>query len=163
MLTTPTTTLAGSSTTARPGLVDADWLEAHLDDPAVVVVEVDVSPAAHEAGHIPGAVLWDIYTDLKDGDYQLRSLPSMQELVRRSGIHADTTVVFYGYGPAIGVWLMRWCGHTAVALLDLGARHLARPGPALDHRADGSDSVRLPTRARRRSRARRLVGGARRH
>ena len=33
MLTTPNTTLARSSTTARRGLVDADWLEAHLDDP----------------------------------------------------------------------------------------------------------------------------------
>ena len=84
------------------------------------MVEVDVSGAAHEAGHIPGAVLWDIYTDLKDSDYQLRSLDSMQDLVRRSGIDADTTVVFYGYGPAIGAWLLRWCGHTSVALLDLG-------------------------------------------
>ena len=120
MLTTPNTTSARSSTTARRGLVDADWLEAHLDDPGVAVVEVDVSGAAHEAGHIPGAVLWDIYTDLKDSDYQLRSLDSMQDLVRRSGIDADTTVVFYGYGPAIGAWLLRWCGHTSVALLDLG-------------------------------------------
>jgi thiosulfate/3-mercaptopyruvate sulfurtransferase len=120
MLTTPTTTIARLSTNARRGLVDADWLEAHLDEPGLVVVEVDVNAAAHEAGHIPGAVLWNIYTDLKDGDYRLRSLPSMEELVQRSGIDADTTVVFYGYGPAIGAWLLRWCGHTSVALLDLG-------------------------------------------
>src|SRR5579862_1595133 len=98
MPTTPTTPAPQTSIGARPGLVDADWLEAHLDDPDVVVVEVDVSAAAHDAGHIPGAVLWDIYTDLKDGDYQLRPAASLEALVRRSGIDADSTVVFYGYG-----------------------------------------------------------------
>jgi hypothetical protein len=29
-------------------LVDADWLDAHLHDPAVRVVEVDVSRRAHD-------------------------------------------------------------------------------------------------------------------
>jgi thiosulfate/3-mercaptopyruvate sulfurtransferase len=120
MPTTPTITVAPSATTTRPGLVDADWLEAHLHDPGVVVVEVGVSGTAHEAGHIPGAVLWNIYTDLKDRDYQLRPRGSIEELVRRSGIAPDSTVVFYGYGPAIGAWLLRWCGHASVALLDLG-------------------------------------------
>ncbi len=34
------------------------------------MVEVDVSPAAYDDWHIDGAVLWNIYTDLKDTDYQ---------------------------------------------------------------------------------------------
>ncbi len=42
---------------ARGGaLVTPQWLEEHLLDPALRVVEVDVSPAAYDAGHIDGAV-----------------------------------------------------------------------------------------------------------
>ena len=47
-------------------LVDTEWLEQHLADPRLRVVEVDVSPAAYNDGHIAGAVLWNIYRDLKD-------------------------------------------------------------------------------------------------
>jgi hypothetical protein len=35
-------------------LVDAAWLDAHLYDPAVRVVEVDVSRRAHDEWHIEG-------------------------------------------------------------------------------------------------------------
>ena len=52
-------------------LVTPEWLEEHLHDPALRVVEVDVSPAAYDAGHIEGAVLWNVYRDLKDTSYQL--------------------------------------------------------------------------------------------
>jgi thiosulfate/3-mercaptopyruvate sulfurtransferase len=45
-------------------MVDAEWVAAHLDDPDVRVIEVDVSSAAYDRGHIPGAVLWDAYKDL---------------------------------------------------------------------------------------------------
>ena len=60
----------------RPGagdevLVHPEWLQAHLSDPHVRVVEVDVSTAAYDNWHIDGAVLWNIYTDLKDADYRL--------------------------------------------------------------------------------------------
>ena len=60
-----------NASTPRPGtsdrvLVDPGWLQAHLSDPRVRVVEVDVSPAAYDDWHIDGAVLWNIYADLKD-------------------------------------------------------------------------------------------------
>ena len=56
----------------RPGasdgvLVHPEWLQAHLSDPHVRVVEVDVSTAAYDNWHIDGAVLWNIYADLKEG------------------------------------------------------------------------------------------------
>ena len=35
------------------------------------MVEVDVSAAAYDDWHIDGAVLWNIYADLKDADYRL--------------------------------------------------------------------------------------------
>ncbi len=52
-------------------LVDTKWLEEHLHDPGLRVVEVDVSPTAYLESHIPGAVLWNVYQDLKDADYRL--------------------------------------------------------------------------------------------
>src|ERR1700731_2166509 len=50
--------------------VDAAWIASHIDDSSVRCVEVDVSPSAYNAGHIPGAVLWNAYTDLRHSDYR---------------------------------------------------------------------------------------------
>ena len=107
-----------SRTTRQQVLVDQRWLAAHLDDPQVRVVEVDVSPAAYNDWHIDGAVLWNIYSDLKDAGYHTRSTAELQRLIERSGIGPDCTVVCYGYGPAIGFWLMRLYGHRDVRILD---------------------------------------------
>ncbi len=102
----------------RPALVTPDWLTGHLDDPEVRVIEVDVSPAAHDQGHIPGAVLWNIYTDIKDENYDFVGRTAFEELVRQSGIDKGATVVFYGYAPAFGFWLLRLFGHDDVRILD---------------------------------------------
>jgi thiosulfate/3-mercaptopyruvate sulfurtransferase len=99
-------------------LVDPEWLQAHLSDPRVQVVEVDVSTAAYDEWHIDGAVLWNIYADLKDADYRLAEPAVLERLVARSGIGPDSTVVFYGYAPALGVWLMKLYGHPDVRILD---------------------------------------------
>ncbi len=82
-------------------------LAAHLNDSDVRVVEVDVSPAAYDDWHIDGAVLWNIYTDLKDADYRTAGTAVLEQLMARSGIGPDSTVVFYGYAPALGLWLMK--------------------------------------------------------
>lgn len=99
-------------------LVGPDWLEDHLHDPLLRVVEVDVNATAYEQGHIEGAVLWNIYTDLKDSDYRLVDKAAVERLVARSGIAGRSTVVFYGYGAAIGFWLMRLYGHADLRILD---------------------------------------------
>jgi thiosulfate/3-mercaptopyruvate sulfurtransferase len=99
-------------------LVDRRWLDAHLPDPGVRVVEVDVSPAAYDEWHIDGAVLWNIYQDLKDPGYQPAGTAALEHLVARSGIGPESTVVFYGYAPALGLWLMQLHGHPDVRILD---------------------------------------------
>ena len=99
-------------------LVDSGWLHAHLSDPRVRVVEVDVSTAAYDDWHIDGAVLWNIYADLKDAEYRLVDAARLDRLVARSGIGPDSTVVFYGYGPSLGLWLMMLYGHPDVRILD---------------------------------------------
>lgn len=103
-------------------LVGAGWLEEHLSDPAVRVVEVDVSPTAYDKGHIQGAVLWNVYRDLKDHHYRLRDKAATERLIADTGIMPDSTVVFYGYAPAMAFWLMKLYHHADVRILD-GARH----------------------------------------
>ncbi|MGH2404745.1 MAG: sulfurtransferase, partial [bacterium] len=44
-------------------LVDTDWVGAHLNDPKVRLVEVDVDTAAYDTGHIAGAVGWNWQKD----------------------------------------------------------------------------------------------------
>jgi thiosulfate/3-mercaptopyruvate sulfurtransferase len=99
-------------------LVDPGWLAKHLNDPDLQVIEVDVSRAAYDSWHIDGAVLWNIYTDLKDASYHTVGADALERLVARSGIGPDSTVVFYGYAPALGVWLMKLYGHRDVRVLD---------------------------------------------
>jgi thiosulfate/3-mercaptopyruvate sulfurtransferase len=117
-------------------LVDAGWIGAHLDDPAVRIVEVDVSRAAYEQGHIPGAVLWNAYADLRHPDYSPIGRVELERLLSRSGLTPETTVVFYGYGAHLGYWLMTSLGHERVALMDgprehwQGAWSLEAPAPA---------------------------------
>src|ERR1700722_16511025 len=87
---------------ARSGLlVDPGWLAGRLGDPGLRVVEVDVSPAAYDDWHIDGAVLWNVYQDLKDADYRLVGTTSLERLLVRSGISPGSTVVFSGYAPAM--------------------------------------------------------------
>jgi len=105
-------------TASQTVLVDQHWLAANLADPRVRVVEVDVSPAAYNDWHIDGAVLWNIYTDLKDAAYQPVGTTELGRLIARSGIGADSTVVFYGHAPALGLWLMKLHGHPDVRILD---------------------------------------------
>ncbi len=77
-------------------------LEAHLHDPTVRVVEVDVSRLAYDEWHIDGAVLWNVYADLKDAQYRTADAAAVGHLAARSGIGPDSTVVFYGYAPPWG-------------------------------------------------------------
>ena len=117
-------TAPGSRTSTPPldaghdVLVTSEWLAAHLFDATVRVVEVDVSRADYDQGHIDGAVLWNVYSDMKDPDYRLIEAAGLERLTGRSGIGRDTTVVFYGYAPALGFWLMKLYGHADVRILD---------------------------------------------
>jgi thiosulfate/3-mercaptopyruvate sulfurtransferase len=142
---------SGNAPTRDDVLVDPSWLEQHLHDPHVRLVEVDVSPTAYDEGHIEGAVLWNIYRDIKDADYQLVDKAAVERLLARSGITADSTVVFYGYGPAIGCWLMKLYGHVDARLLNCSRdtwRADGRPW-VTQHSAPAVTSYSLPNEDRR--------------
>ena len=126
--TSVVSTYAGSAGKAGPAgpagegrsalLIDPSWLHEHLADDGVRVIHVDVAASAYDDAHLPGAVLWNIYTDLRGPDFQLVDRPAVERLVRDSGIDAETFVVFTGYAPALGLWLLRAHGHRRVGLLD---------------------------------------------
>jgi thiosulfate/3-mercaptopyruvate sulfurtransferase len=119
MDSTPVTQTPRPEPVVRNGvLVNGAWLEAHLHDPLVQVVDVDVSRRAYDEWHIEGAVLWNVYADLKDADYRLADRQALERLLARSGIGPDTTVVCYGYAPAMGFWLLKLYGHADVRILD---------------------------------------------
>jgi thiosulfate/3-mercaptopyruvate sulfurtransferase len=101
-----------------PLLVEPGWLQEHLDDAGVRIIHMDMSAGSYERAHIPGAVLWNIYSDLRRPDYQLVDPAAIERLVQDSGIDADSYVVLTGYAPALGLWLLEAHGHTHVGLLD---------------------------------------------
>ena len=47
-------------------LVDGDWLQAHLTDPDIRIVESNEDVLLYDTGHIPGAVHIDWRGDLQD-------------------------------------------------------------------------------------------------
>ncbi len=112
--------MVNSSSEPAP-IIDASWIAEHERDPKVRLIELDVSPSAYESGHIPGAVFWNAYTDLRDADYRPIEQEQLERLLSRSGVTPDTTLVFYGYGAALGFWLMKAHAHNDVRML-VGSR-----------------------------------------
>ena len=108
-------------------LVDADWVEAHLDDPKVVLVEVDEDTAAYEKNHIRGAVRIDWKQDLQDPvKRDFVSKEQFEALLSDRGISNDDTVVLYGgnnnWFASYAYWYFKLYGHDNVKLLDGGRK-----------------------------------------
>jgi thiosulfate/3-mercaptopyruvate sulfurtransferase len=108
-------------------LVDADWVEAHRDDPGVALVEVDEDTSAYDKGHIRGAVKIDWKKDLQDPvrrDFVDRA--GFEKLLSERGISNDDTVILYGgnnnWFAAYAYWYFRLYGHQNVKLLDGGRK-----------------------------------------
>ncbi|MDA2807010.1 sulfurtransferase [Nocardiopsis suaedae] len=108
-------------------LVDADWVEAHLDDPKVVLVEVDEDTSAYDKGHIRNAIKIDWKKDLQDPvrrDFVDRT--GFERLLSERGIANDDTVVLYGgnnnWFAAYAYWYFRLYGHQSTKLLDGGRK-----------------------------------------
>jgi len=108
-------------------LVDTDWLDEHLDDPSVRVIEVDEDTTAYDKGHLRGAVGWDWSTDLhtKVGRDYL-SQRELAVLLSEAGVGPDTSVVLYGgnnnWFAAYAYWILKLRGFDAVRLLNGGRK-----------------------------------------
>ncbi|MDP9327523.1 MAG: sulfurtransferase [Actinomycetota bacterium] len=113
---------------AKPDvLVSTDWLEEHLRDDGVRIIEVDEDTTAYDKGHIPGSVSWNWTTDLhtKVGrDYQDQA--GFSRLLAGAGVGPETTVVLYGgnnnWFAAYAYWLLKLRGYDDVKLLNGGRK-----------------------------------------
>lgn len=105
-------------------LVDTHWLTDHLSDANLRLIEVNLSPQKYNEGHLPGAIFWNILTDLLLPDLHLNLDPiAVEKLLTRSGITNDTTIVAYGDFSATGAWifwLLNIFGHRDVRVLNGG-------------------------------------------
>ncbi|AXG79327.1 sulfurtransferase [Streptomyces paludis] len=108
-------------------LVDADWVEAHLDDPKVVIVEVDEDTSAYDKNHIRNAVRIDWKKDLQDPVRRdFVDQEGFEQLLSAKGIANDDTVVLYGgnnnWFASYAYWYFKLYGHDSVKLLDGGRK-----------------------------------------
>jgi thiosulfate/3-mercaptopyruvate sulfurtransferase len=125
-------------------LVETDWLEEHLNDPRVRLIEVDEDTQAYEKGHIPGSVAWNWSTDLHSKvGREYVSQAEFSDLLSRAGVGKGTTVVVYGgnnnWFAAYAYWLLKLRGFDDVKLLnggrkkwELESRELTQDTPATE-------------------------------
>src|SRR5436190_9367160 len=117
-------------------LVDADWAEAHIGNPGVVIVEVDEDTSAYDKGHIPTAIKIDWKKDLQDPvrrDFVDKT--GFEALLSERGISNDDTVLLYGgnnnWFAAYAYWYFTLYGHDKVLLLDGGRKKWELDGRSL--------------------------------
>jgi thiosulfate/3-mercaptopyruvate sulfurtransferase len=108
-------------------LVETDWLEQHVEDPNIRIIEVDEDTTAYEKGHIQNALAWNWFTDLHvpvGRDYVGQD--GLSDLLSKAGVGEDTTVVLYGgnnnWFAAYAYWLARYLGFGSVKLLNGGRK-----------------------------------------
>lgn len=106
-------------------LVSTDWVQAHLNDPSLRIVESDEDVLLYEVGHIPGAAKIDWHVDLQDAvvrDYINKR--GFEALMSSRGISNDSTVVFYGdknnWWATYAFWVFKLFGHDRCLIMNGG-------------------------------------------
>src|SRR5918993_5999317 len=130
-------------------LVSASELASHLDDPQWIICDCRHDLADYEAGrrayregHISGARFLHLDEDLsgpKTGLNGRHPLPHPQTFALRLGaLGIDNSKQVIAYDASGGCyaarlwWMLRWVGHTRVAVLDGGWDAWMRSGGAVD-------------------------------
>ena len=108
---------------AKDVLVETDWVEQHLDDDSIRIVEVDENPALYAEAHIPGAIGFDWKQDLQDQvERDFLAPEDFGALFGSRGISNDHTIVLYGdrnnWFAAYTYWYLKYYGHDKVLLVN---------------------------------------------
>jgi thiosulfate/3-mercaptopyruvate sulfurtransferase len=135
--------------------VTTDWVAQHLKDVNVRIVEVDVDTTAYDQGHVPGAAGWNWTTELCDTLVRdIIPIKKLEELLGRSGVDNQTTIVLYGdnnnWFAAWAFWQLKMYGHADIRIMDGGrkkwlaeSRELSTDKPAFaakTYKASGPDT-----------------------
>jgi thiosulfate/3-mercaptopyruvate sulfurtransferase len=108
-------------------LVETDWLEEHVDDPNLRIVEVDEDTTAYEKGHIKNALSWNWSEDLHHAlNRDFIDGRGLSALLQRAGVGPETTVVLYGgnnnWFASYAYWLLKYLGFDNIKLLNGGRK-----------------------------------------
>jgi thiosulfate/3-mercaptopyruvate sulfurtransferase len=108
---------------AKDVLVDTQWVQDHLEDENVRIVEVDENPGLYEEAHIPGAIGFDWKKDLQDPvKRDFLDNERFGELFGSRGISNDHLIVLYGdrnnWFAAYTYWYLNYYGHKNVKLMN---------------------------------------------
>ncbi len=112
-------------------VVSVAWLQEHLNDAKVRVIDARVSdprlPMGYKASHIPGAVPFDLNRDMYEmamGGPRVKPFDAIAKTLGERGIANASTIVLYdeGTGPLAGTvyWLLKYLGHDDVRVLNGG-------------------------------------------
>lgn len=139
-------------------LVSTEWAAEHQNDPNIRLVEVDVDTTSYAEGHIAGAVGWNWQTQLQDNVRRdLIEKSALEELLGKSGISNDDTILLYGdnnnWFAAYAFWQLKYHGHKDVRLINGGRKkwsaenrplttELPKVTAANYHAADADESIR---------------------
>ena len=134
-------------------LVSTDWVADNLDNPNVVLIEVDVDTSAYDEGHPPGAVAWNWTSQLQDQvSRDVASREVVTDLLRSAGANDDSQIVLFGdnnnWFAAYALWMLELYGVTNTALMDGGRVKWEAEGRATttDAPASGSGSIAVAER-----------------
>jgi thiosulfate/3-mercaptopyruvate sulfurtransferase len=127
-------------------VVTADWLNSHLSDRGVVVVDCRFALAdpplgrqQYECNHIPGAFYLDLNQDLSSpvqqhgGRHPLPNPEALAQKLTAIGVKSSETLVVayddsrFAFAARLW-WLLRYYGHDLVAVLDGGYSNWVKAG-----------------------------------
>ena len=142
-------------------LISTEWAAEHLNDPKIRLIEVDVDTTAYDEGHISGAVGWNWRTQLQDKVRRnLIEKSALEDLLAKSGISNDTTILLYGddnnWFAAYAFWQLKYYRHKDVRLINGGRKkwvaekrplttNISKVAPATYHAGESDESIRAYT------------------
>ncbi len=135
-------------------LVETDWLEKHLQDKDIRIVESNEDVLLYDTGHIPGAVHIDWRADLQDPVIRDYIAPEkFAELCEKNGITPETTCIFYGdkanWWSCYALWAFRLYGHEKVKILNGGRDKWKADGKPMTKERPNYSRTKYPVPAKR--------------
>jgi len=132
---------------AQKWLVETEWLASHLDTPGLVILDGSMhlptakrdAKAEYLAGHIPGALFFDIDEIADEKSPLPHMLPSATKFasrMKKMGVGDGMHVVAYDseglYSAARVWWMFRAMGHEQVQVLNGGLKKWKAEGRPLE-------------------------------
>lgn len=132
--------MAIPSGAAHDPIVSVEWLQHHINDDQIRIIDVRPSDA-YATGHLPSAILTDLNA-LRMPDSSAATIERFTRLLtaelRRLGVRPGERVIFYeDFSGALaprGVWLLDLAGHGGGAMLDGGFSAWEAAGGPIEHR-----------------------------